>query len=332
MHSDKKYVQFKSQRRYGIEIETGCTLSKLKVKGIISRNSMYNVKSTKYELTFETDMWHVKDDATCGPEGRRGPKGVEIASFVGKGLDDLYHMSSVADALYRAGSRVNSNCGFHIHAEVKDLTEKHVGKILAYWIKIEPVLAYAMPSSRWNNYHCRQVLDRKSIDKSKKWSSKDLYDILKPIDIAFYENDDRRVNLNLVNFTRAIYVNSSHRKTLEFRWPEGTLSGIDIRCWVRLFLNFIDTCKKKPMPKDLMPLELNDVLSCFGLNHEESLAELCPELTETKIWFLERFINFGDNPASLAYHGYPLIESPKLTVIEAKKTLNQMLNIHKIYA
>lgn len=319
-----KHVQFNSKRRYGIELETGCTLSKIKVKNIISRNSMYNVKSTGYELTFETDIWHVKDDATCGPNGRDGKRGVEIASFVGRGLDDLYHMSNIAETLYRYGSRTNENCGFHIHAEAKDLTEKHVGKLLAYWIKIEPILIYAMPSTRWANSHCRLILNKKAMNKNKKWSSKDLYNYLKPSNISFYENDDRRVNLNLVNFARSIFVNSQHRKTLELRWPEGTLSGIDIRCWVKLFLNFIEICKKKPMPKNLMPLDLNGVLGCFGLSHEESLVSLCPELQEAKIWLLDRFVKFGDNPFSLAFHGYPSVDSPKLTIIESKKMLNEI--------
>jgi len=229
VYSAVKYKKFDSQRRFGVELETGNTLTKAKVRNVIKAISDHSSYVTKYQLSGESESWHVKDDATCGPLGRNGPKGVEIASFVARGIADLQHIGEVAQELYRAGCRVNDNCGLHVHAEAKDLSLYNVGVILAHWIKIEPVLAMSLPLSRNANVYCRRMLDKRPdggwqrINMEMDWKPTDLYHSLKPTNLSYYENDDRRVNLNLVNYTRAMVYETNHRKTLELRWPEGTL-------------------------------------------------------------------------------------------------------------
>lgn len=293
------FRSFESQRRFGVELETGGEVSKIKVKNILKKLSTHGAYSTKYQLTSSGSCWHIKDDATCGKLGRQGPKGVEIASYVGKGLDDINHISEVAQGLSDAGCQVNRNCGLHIHAEAKDITLSQLGVILAYWIKIENVIKMALPMRRWDNVYCTEILDKCkfagiiSDNKNVKYSSDFLLFALQPTDLSFYENDDRRVNLNLVNYYRAIRYGSDNRKTLELRWPEGSLSKQDVKNWVVIFLNFIDKCKDLKMPKNLMPASLHETLHYLGLNHtdEKCFSIFDETLYDAKMWLLERIIH-----------------------------------------
>lgn len=337
VYSAVKYKKFDSQRRFGVELETSNTLTKAKVRNVIKAVSDHHSFVTKYQLSGESQSWHVKDDATCGPLGRQGPKGVEVASFVAKGIPDLQHIAEVAQELHRAGCRVNDNCGLHIHAEAKDLSEEDVGVILAYWLKIEPILAMALPTSRNANVYCRRMLDNRP--KELKfldyfdWTASDLYHTLKPTNLSYYENEDRRVNLNLVNYTRAVTYETNHRNTLELRWPEGTLDPRDIKCWVRLFLSFIDTCKTLPMPISLHPANLFQALTYLGLNHSNDTFIIFSEgLHDTKTWFLERILEHGSKPINMVLHGHPVLELPGVTLKHAKTVLNEMWSPLKKYA
>jgi len=332
LYSVVKYKKFVSQRRFGVELETGNTLTKAKVKSVLKTLSERASFVTKYQLSGDNPSWHVKDDATCGPLGRQGPKGVEIASFVGKGINDLQHIADVAEGLYRAGCRVNDNCGLHIHAEAKDLTTAQVGVIIAHWVKIEPIISMSLPLRRFDNPYCR-TLRKNKLDSSLRWSGEDIWEIFKPSNLNFYENEDRRVTLNLVNYARAIQYDSTHRKTLELRWPEGTLDGRDVRCWVRLFLSFIDTCKDRSMPSNLHTANLSDSLIYLGLSHDKDAFNIFSEgLHDTKTWFLERILQYGGNDLGMVLHGHPVINTPGDIIKDAKKILNLMWSPIKKYA
>ena len=336
---DVKYKKFTSQRRFGVELETSNTLTKSKVKTILKGLSDHSSLVTKYQLSTENKYWHVKDDATCGPQGRMGPKGVEIASFVGKGMNDLQHIAEVAEGLYKAGSRTNENCGLHIHAEAIDISPEQLGVILAHWIKIESILSMSMPLSRYENPYCRKWseiillgLGGDNDIRNLSWPSLNLWNLLRPANLNYYENEDRRVTLNLVNYARADFHKTNHRKTIELRWPEGTLNSRDIKCWVRLFLNFIDICKDRPMPNNLLHANLDETLTYLGLNHDENFTIFSEGLHDTKTWFLERILENGSSEKSMYLHGHPLLTHPKNTLKRAKDILNIMWMPLKKYA
>lgn len=286
-----QYKKFECHRRFGIELETGCTVTKQAVKKIIKSHSPYSCFVSKYQLTGDSKFWHIKDDATCGPEGRLGPKGVEIASFVGNSIENLNHMCLVAEKLKENGSVVNENCGFHIHAEAKDLSISQVGTLMSYWLKIEPVLAFSVPNRRLANIYCQTHADIKHLLKPK-FSAQQIWGLLRPKDLSFFDNNDRRRTVNLVNYARALQNGSEYRKTIELRWPEGTLSARDIRNWVIIFLNFIETCKDLPMPKNFLTCDLFETLGYLGLNHNGKIFSIFDEyLFDAKNWFLERIAN-----------------------------------------
>ena len=45
-------------------------------------------------------------------------------------------------------SKINRNCGLHVHVNVEDFTLKDMAILLAYWMKIENTLSFAIPSWR----------------------------------------------------------------------------------------------------------------------------------------------------------------------------------------
>lgn len=311
-YSDVQYKKFDSPRRFGVEFEVGCSVKKIKIrKTILGLNSGLDCRLTKYQLTGDDGVWHVKDDASCGPKGRSGPNGVEIASFVGRGKTDLDRMAEVAESLKKIGCEVNENCGFHIHAEGIDLNPIQIGVLYSYWLKLEPIISLALPSNRIENPFCRSLLGKigiaDSVDSGVNFESTIpglfLYDLLRPKNLKYYENDDRRVNFNLVNYARAEHFGSNHRKTLELRWPEGTLESLDVKSWVIIFIGFIDTCSRLNAARNLgFYTKVTDAFSCFGLNHKakgkfNSMTNTFhlydDDLLNARIWFLQRICKYA---------------------------------------
>jgi hypothetical protein len=333
---DVKYRRFENHRRFGVELEVGSEVKKKAVQAVISEFSNFDVIVSRYSLSTNNSYWHIKDDATCGIKGRNGPKGVEIASFVGSTSSDLEHIANIAEKLSLAGCKTNDNCGLHIHAEVNDLTVEQLSVVVACWIKFERVLSYILPIRRYVSDYCKfffhpdlkKTMKNSLLYRDFNYAPDIFWSTIVPQNLSFYENDDRRFNLNLVNLARAIKMDSKNRRTLELRWPEGTLNSRDIRCWVRIFLNFIQTCKDKKMPENLHSFNLEESLNHLGLNHENnSFIILSSQLFEAKTWFLERIIENHKDAVSFYKNDLTC-----LALNEAKKILDEMWSPIKNYA
>jgi hypothetical protein len=281
---------FEIQRRFGIEIELGEEVSKEIVSNFFSEKSSHASKSDIYRPSCNNDFWHIKDDATCGTRGRQGPKGVEIASYVAKSLFDLQNISSLISMLPNLGCKINKNCGFHVHVDCQDLTKAQVAVITAYWIKIENCLKYSVPLSRRNNRYCAMLGPKLKIKTLQRFPDAELfYNFCCPKDIGFFENKERKVNFNLVNYARALHFGTSSKKTLELRWPESTLNENDIKNWTILFLNFIENCKDKTLPDSFSESNFYEMLDILGLNSDFE------EIKKVKIWLLKRFSKYVSN-------------------------------------
>ena len=320
------YKKFDSLRRFGVELETGKHLSKVKTAFQVERFSKRKVVVSSYAHTGDSNYWHVKSDASCG--------GPEIASFVCLGSQDLDHVAFIAEKLSLAGAKVNDRCGLHIHAEAIDLTPHQVSILLSYWLKMEDTLSLCLPRRRLTSVHCKNLCCLGIGEKNTKkglfskdyfynWTPQDVWFAFKPEDLTTTTNNsDRRFNLNLVNYVKALVKGNNYRKTLELRWPEGTLDPLDIKCWVRLFLNFIDNCKDKEMPISLNPVGLFETLIYLGLGHDKNNFYIFDEaLYETKIWFLNRIIKFSKEP-DFKERVYPNSFVAQNIIKEAEKILD----------
>lgn len=339
MPNSISYNDFHSTRRYGIELEVGDEVKKKSVSCAISNNSHYKVFSSKYALTSNNNYWHVKDDATCGRAGRSGPKGVEIASFIASGMNDLNHIIEVADHLRSVGCKVNGNCGLHVHAEVADLSVEQIAVVVAWWIKCEMALSLALPLCRYQNEYCKfhfspfltEIERNGTVTRVGRYAPLDLWQKMAPKNLNLFENSDRRFNLNLVNYARCAESGLSNRKTLELRWPEGTLCGDDIFGWTVLFLSFIENAKALRMPTDLKLLGLRQVLGLLGLGHKGGGFTILGEhLHRLKSWLCERIVENAID-SSHFYSHFRTINFQKENVRHASAVLDDMWSPIKKY-
>lgn len=313
-----EYKSFDSERCFGVEMEAWPVIPKSKVVSIIEQEALSHlpdghlrVKSTPYEQSDGNGFWHVKTDSTCG--GKYGPVGWEVASFKASGYRDLKEIGDVADALDRNGLQTGVGCGFHVHVEIKDFNLNKAAIMLARWLKIERIMLQAVPIERKHNIFCKALTERK-YKKGKTYSCTELWNIFRPKSQFLYGNYSKRVTMNLTNFSS--YLTESLikrpvsdappgyaplrtpivRPTVEFRFPEGTLSSRDIKNWVRLFVGFVDNSFNAEMPSNLFTVRsVDEFLSYFGLVAPRGdFYILSDALYDTKIWLLERLFNFGD--------------------------------------
>jgi hypothetical protein len=292
-----KYFNFNVRRKFGVELEMGHTIPKSRVSNIIKNFSGKPVVCTGYKLSSNNNFWHVKDDSTCGVFGKNGPKGVEVASYVAEGAEDIDHISFVGRMLSLSGCKTNVNCGYHIHVEVKDFDVNNVGVLLGRWLKIEPWIENMIALQRRNNRYCKSLCSIKDFEKEKLWKPQDLFVLFSPKNLNTFENDERKVSLNLVNYVKYILFPKSNdpRGTLELRCPEGTLDYNEIKNWLYFFLNFVESCKNKDMPSNLLPCSnIDDFLSFAGLGHQgNNFYVFSKELFDARNWVLRRLVSNG---------------------------------------
>ena len=284
-------------RSFGLEIEV--TNNNCKQERLTELIKIYSHKKVSvndgWQQTINNDYWHVKTDSSCG---------WEIASFVGNSFQDLRHISRVVEQLAINNVAINNSCGFHIHANVSDLTTKQVGLVHAKWLKIEDFLLQAVPSHRINNTYC-MPLKKCFMIKYKKgfpYNMENFWDEIKPTKLHVHSNEQKRVTLNAVNYATSVahaeangVPDKSQRPTLEFRLPEGTLDPDDIKYWTVFFINFIDyTSQKSVFPKTFNSLStLKKFFIYVGLGKKE--IEKNEILLNAKMWFLKRFNLYGND-------------------------------------
>ena len=266
----------KSNRCFGVELESHPVISGCEIADIVKKNAKHNVFKSKWRQTYNNDYWHIKTDSTCG--GGQ-PKGWEIASFKASGNNDILEICKVTKKLKKAGLKCGTDCGLHVHVDISDFSVEQVGILLAYWVKVENVVLKTVPESRLNNKHCMPIAPK--INKKIKWTALDFWHEYKPSNISIHRNEDKRVTMNLVNFVAYKSAPSlvSTRATVEFRFPEGTFNERDVKNWIILFVNFVDGIKDKLMPKNLRSVttatDLIKILSLEDDNQKWFFHRIC---------------------------------------------------------
>lgn len=296
-----KYVNFASKRSFGIELEVNQKVSSADlVKIVLAADPKHKVMhSTTYVQDYNNNYWHVKFDRSCGDIKDQG--GWEIASYKASGYKDIINMGKVTDALKKAGVVVNDNCGFHIHAGIPDLNTNKLTSLLAHWVKIEPIIIESLPKHRKNNKYCRLLSSK--YDYSIV-SQKMFWDLVRPRN---FDNADRRVSLNICGYVQG------NRETIELRLPECSLSGSDVKNWIRFFVHFVDSVIDKTMPINFDPVDLFGTMKIVGLHNEDPFFILSKALRETKLWFMKRIIDYS---------------TKKKTKLDAIKFINTIVDKH----
>ena len=132
--------------RYGIEIETikrtredVANAIQSVVGGTVQRPTSYTTSWAVCDLQGRT--WKVVSDAslTSVPEHLRA----EVVSPV-LCYDDLPQLQEVVRAIRRAGAKVDSHCGIHIHVDAAPFDGRTLGNLAKMVYKQEPLILHAL--------------------------------------------------------------------------------------------------------------------------------------------------------------------------------------------
>ena len=291
------YKKFHSTRNFGVELEVGNEYPRSFISGIIKNSTNMKVNISNYTQSVNNSHWVVKTDASCGKKIKSNginEGGYEIASFVASGVEDIKKIANVAHDLKKNGVRANNNCGFHIHVNTSDFSEEQMGKLISYWILIEDVIFNAVPFRRTVNRYCKKFkIKNKCFDaalRSIKDSNK-IWEMYRPKTINIRNPSEKRFSLNLLNFYAATKTKFK-RKTIEFRFPEGTLCQNTVKHFIFLLLSFVENTKQIN-PPNYKNISVDKFLIICGLSDSKSLCILDNDLIKTKIWLLKRIIRFS---------------------------------------
>lgn len=276
-------------------------IPRVAIKNAIQEVINEDVKCSRYILSASEKCWHVKSDMSCGIDGSEGPSGIEVSTRICSGRRDISIISKAAKAISDRGASVNENCGLHVHVDISDFSENDLGRMILYWMVVEKVLILAMPQQRWDNKYCKtlepnlnNILIKNYSIMPRTWV--EIARLFRPFDGLFSINLAKRRTMNINNFYRALELNTDWRKTVEFRWPEGTLCPKDIQSWVVIFVSFVDFVKSR----NYFPLRfidqrhvvnLYDVLEILGIGHfHNNFFIFDKTLNDARKWLLNRII------------------------------------------
>lgn len=282
-------------RNFGIEFEMEQNLTKEELASIVKsfdgEHSCYIQPTVGTNLGWAesktNNFWHVKYDSTCGPSKTPG---WEIATYVGKNLDDLELFSRMAVHFKLNKVKTNDCCGLHIHVEAKDFTIEKMGTMLANWFKIEPMLFQMFPDHRRVNKYCKPM--RKSVpilELEQEANPAYLYNKVKPKKTFSHENDDKKVSLNLVGYERIFKDADDTRATVEFRVPECILNYRHVKNCTLFILNFVNQDHKYPENLNTVA-DVDEFFDLLGIGARTILDE---NLLNLKMWILKRLVRFG---------------------------------------
>ena len=295
---ETKYKSFASKRKFGVEFELSNDLDLAALNDILTKASPDKL-IYKHNSWAQTDnnneYWHIKRDSTCGPEGKTKQiekYGYEVASYVGRGVKDIIHIGKVAESMKANGACVNKHCGIHIHASADGLETQQVGTIMAYWVKIERTMFQSCPPSRRKNKYCRSL--RRRVPVRTELTPIQFWEQIRPENLSTHENNDKKVSVNTVGFTAHQQGCYGVKNTLELRMPEASLDKVDVINWIRLYINFIESAKNAKMPLNRQVAGVRGTLQILGLQGVQNFLILSSGLHETRLWFLNRIIQYSN--------------------------------------
>jgi hypothetical protein len=282
---DNLPLAFNYDRRFGVEIEVNALDGRDFVayplhsgelpKGIeyiaslLQENLGKSVSINKWHYTHNNDVWVLKPDSSCG---------IEICSPVSKRWAGLKEICKVIELLKNNPTiKADSHCSLHVHVEVADLHSNVLNRVLAYWMKCEPVFLDAVPDNRKLNRYCQ------CIGETDMFSLKDNME-----NICQKLGNQKYLTINTYHMCKG------KRKTIEFRiiGNEGCKNPYLVKNWVRLLIHFVEMASSQQMPAPFEKgnrwssfcwLDLEDV---FELLKFDGKFELSKGLEQTRNWFL----------------------------------------------
>lgn len=280
-------MKFDYCRRFGSEIEVNALDGQIAQDGaqpsgiqaianIVSRTldtrcEIYNW-SQGQRATESNTFWVVKPDGSCG---------LEVCSPISKGLHGISRGAAVVASLRDGNIKADSRCSLHIHTEIADYSTEQLGSILAHWVKCEYTMLLAMPDRRKKNRYC-QAIGMSDLLRADQ--------LLTPAMLISRLGSYKYYTANAFHYSR------NKRPTFEFRIAdeEACVNPEYYSNWHKLILHFVEVAAGEDYPRDY---NANDPRTGFMWLYPEDVlkflkfdkgSELCPELQETRDWFIGR--------------------------------------------
>lgn len=270
-------------RRFGIEIEVNAFdgvahgQSGPPPKGIdhvgyvVSKVTKERAEIKPWHLTHNNNCWVLKPD---------GSAGIEICSPILKGWRDLLKCCQLVHEFSKDPEiDADERCSLHIHVNVNGISRKTIAKIIAYWIKCEPVFMDSVPSKRKLNRYCQLIGITDLFTHDFLMDSDEIIERL---------GKQKYTSMNTYHLARG------SRSTIEFRIMENEtcVDPFFVKNWVRLIVHFVEMASKLDYPplyeegdcwSSLLWLDTLDVLGILGFNGNYDLS---PGLKQVRNWFL----------------------------------------------
>lgn len=230
-----------SGMRFGIEIETVGITRKDTVSAILTVvGGEVRHESGSYDkwccVAPDGRRWNAVSDASIG----RG--NAEIVSPILTYPDDISVLQNVIRAIRKAGGKVNSSCGIHVHVDASCLDGRQLGNLAKIVYKQEPLILHSLQisQSRLNSY--TKPIEPSFIENVNKYRPKSLEQLGK---LWYEDNNDHHTEhyhnsrYHGVNFHSLFY-----RGTVEFRWFESTLHAGKVKSYIQYCLLLINRARE----------------------------------------------------------------------------------------
>jgi len=220
--------------RFGIEIETvGQTRAK------VARAIQRVVGGEAFHFGGAYDAWHVtdsrgrtwkvvRDASLSGPGSRKA----EVVSPILR-YEDMDELQEVVRAVRRAGAKVDSSTGIHIHVDAAPFDAKKLANLVKIINKQEALIERALGiadsrKARWCKSVCQDFLQKIEREKPKTLEALNeaWYGRYNPHPQHYHGSRYHGLNLHNVWF----------RGTVEFRWFNGTLHAGKVKAYIQFCL------------------------------------------------------------------------------------------------
>jgi len=153
--------------------------------------------------------------------------GLEFYSPILRGDKGLAEVRKFCRLAKKNDFKVNEDCGFHLHIDMRDTTEKQRRSIAYAYRLTFDMWQQLVAEERWENCFCQEP----------EYTAEDI----KRVDDFnhFARNQDRYEFVNI----RALHTHS----TYELRGYQGTLDSREICNWIKAHLRFVEAVKDKTL-------------------------------------------------------------------------------------
>jgi len=223
--------------RYGIEIETvKRTREQIAwaIHSVVGGHVRHIGQPASYDPWEVEDLrgrkWKVVNDAslTNVPSHLRAELVSPVLTY-----DDLEQLQEVARAIRKAGGKINSQCGIHIHIDAEPFDGRKLGNLAKVVYKQEPLILHALSinSDRLRRY-TRPVSDEliQNIERHRPKTKAQLNRIW----YGYHNNQPQ--HYDNTRYHGVNLHNVWYRGTVEFRWFEATLHAGKIKAYLQFCL------------------------------------------------------------------------------------------------